>query len=310
MRVAAVDIGTNTTRLLVADVMADGGSEGTVAWVDRRSVVTRLGEGVDSTKELGEEPMARTVAVLATFGEALRSLRCDSARAIATSATRDAGNRERFLDRAEVVLGVRPEVISGAEEARLSFAGTTGGVAGPGPYLVIDPGGGSTEFVLGTATPEAVTSVDIGSVRLTERELPDRPASPAQLAAARRHVDDLLTSRVERPARVGTAIGVGGTYTSLAAIHRGLAAYDSDLVHGTRLGVTDLHELTDRLATLTLPETEAIPSLDPARAPVLLGGAVVAERALRHVGSGHITVSERDILDGVVLSQVHWESRG
>lgn len=296
MRVAAVDIGTNTTRLLIADV--DGEH---VTRLDRRAIVTRLGQGVDVNRRLLPEAIDRTVTVLVDYAEAIRDAGCVRVRAVATSATRDAANRDDFLDAAATVLGVRPEMISGGEEAQLSFSGTTAGVAGPPPALVIDLGGGSTEFVLGADAPHYLVSVDIGSVRLTEQALPAHPASRAQLAAARRRVDDVLTG-VVLPEAPGTTFGVGGTFTSLAALHLGLQAYDPDRVHGTSLGIDDLRALVDRLAPLTIGETEAIPSLDPARAPVLLGGAVVAERAVCHVGAAAIVVSEHDILDGIVRS--------
>ncbi len=303
-RVAALDIGTNTARMLVADVAGPGLLQPRVAWLDHRSTVTHLGQAVDRTGELQTEAIDRTVAVLRRYGDAIRSWECEAVRAVATSATRDAANRDVFLDRAELAIGARPEVIDGAAEAALSFAGSTGGLDAPPPFLVVDPGGGSTEFVAGHDVPDRVVSVDIGSVRLTERALPDKPATVAQLAAARHHVDELLATHVSIAAGGATVVGVGGTYTALAAIHRGLEVYDSDVVHGTEVSLAALHELADRLATLTLAEIAAIPSLDPARAPVLLGGAVVAERALRHLGAGAITVSERDILDGIAVSLV------
>ncbi len=300
-RVAAVDIGTNTTRLLVADVSSSGGR----THVERRhhrSIVTRLGQGVDASGELHPEAIDRTVATLAAYRGEIETWGCQRLRAVATSATRDAANRESFLDGAGAALGIRPEVIDGAAEAALSFAGATSVVASPPPYLVIDPGGGSTEFVFGTTTVERVVSVDIGSVRLTERRLPRNPATPQDLAAARHHVDELLARDISEPFAAASTVGVGGTYTALAAIRLDLGAFDDGVVHGSRLVTADLHELADEIATMTLEQIESIPSLDPARAPVLLGGAVVAERALRHVGGDSITISIRDILDGIALS--------
>ncbi len=297
MRVAAVDIGTNTTRLLIAEVEGDR-----VRRLDRRSIVTRLGQGVDAGRRLLPEAIDRTVSVLAGYGEAIRDAGCARLRAVATSATRDAVNRDEFLDAAVAELGIRPEMITGEEEAQLSFSGTTAGAAGSPPFLVIDLGGGSTEFVLGTGAPAYLVSVDIGSVRLTEQTLPEHPASPAHIAGARRRVDEVLAAGVALPEAPGTTLGVGGTFTSLAAIHLGLDFYDADRVHGTSLGLDDLRRLIDGLAPLTIGETEAIPALDPARAPVLLGGAVVAERAARHVGAEAVVVSEHDILDGIIRS--------
>jgi exopolyphosphatase/guanosine-5'-triphosphate,3'-diphosphate pyrophosphatase len=297
VRVAAVDIGTNTTRVLIAGVAGEQ-----VTRLDRRAIVTRLGQGVDVNRRLLPEAIDRTVEVLAGYAEAIREAGCTRVRAVATSATRDATNRNDFLDAAAAVLGVRPEMITGEEEAQLSFSGTAAGAAGPSPYLVVDLGGGSTEFVLGTESPTYLVSVDIGSVRLTEQALAEHPASPARISEARRRVDDVLAAGVALPEAPGTALGVGGTFTSLAAIHLGLETYDPDRVDGTRLHIDDLVGLVDRLAPLTIAETEAIPALDPARAPVLLGGAVVAERAVRYSGADAIVVSEHDILDGIVRS--------
>lgn len=301
MRVAAIDIGTNTTRLLIAEM--DGGN---MTRIDRRAIVTRLGQGVAGNRSLLPEAVDRTIAVLAEYADAIRTAGCARMRAVATSATRDAANRRIFLDAAAGVLGARPEMITGEEEAELSFAGTTAGIEGAPPYLVIDLGGGSTEFVLGVEAPSYLVSVDMGSVRLTEQALPAHPASPSQVDAARRRTDEVLADGVELPQRPATVLGVGGTFTSLAAIHLALAVYDADRVHGTPLSADDLRDLVDRLAPLTIAATEAIPALDPARAPVLLGGAIVAERSVRRAGAEAILVSERDILDGIVLSLVGW----
>lgn len=295
MRVAAVDIGTNSTRLLVAEGAPDG-----LRWLERRVVVTGLGKGVDATGRLDGEAIGRTVGVLAAYGTALRNAGAERVLAVATSATRDAANRDEFLDAAEGVLGVRPEVISGDDEARLSFRGATAGLPGPAPYLVIDPGGGSTEFVLGESAPEFVASIDIGSVRITERALPGRPASTADLLAAASSVEAMFRE-VDLPGTPGTVVGVGGTYTSLAAIALDLPRYDRLQVHRSVLSLDDLTSLAGRLAGLTVEETAAIPSLDPARAPVILGGAIVAEAALRRSGRREVTVSEADILDGIAL---------
>jgi exopolyphosphatase/guanosine-5'-triphosphate,3'-diphosphate pyrophosphatase len=296
MIAAAVDIGTNSVRLLVA-----AAGEGELVERTRRVVVTGLGRGVDAGGELAEGPMAATLEVLAGYAAAVAA--ADRSRAVATSAVRDAANREHFLDRAADALGIRPEVISGEEEASLSFSGVTTGLVARAPYLVIDPGGGSTEFVYGTAAPEFRCSVDIGSVRLTERALPQRPAPGEAVCAAAALVDGFF-EQVALPGPPGTIVGVGGTYTSLAAIALDLAAHDRQAVHGTALTCEDLAGLVERLAGLTVEETAAIPSLDPARAPVLLAGAVVAERALRRVGGEEIIVSEADLLDGMALGLV------
>jgi exopolyphosphatase/guanosine-5'-triphosphate,3'-diphosphate pyrophosphatase len=296
VRVAAVDIGTNSTRLLIAEA-GDGG----LRWLERRVVVTGLGEGVDAKGLLSEEAIDRTVGVLAAYGNAIRNAGADRTLAVATSATRDALNRDEFLDRAEQVLGLRPEVISGDDEARLSFRGATSGIGRPGPFLVIDPGGGSTEFVFGDGEPIFIQSVDVGSVRITERSLPDRPAGTADLLAASSSVE-MMFRDLDLPGEPATVVGVGGTFTSLIAIALDLPYYDRLAVHHSVLGLQALGVLIGRLADLTVEQTAAIPSLDPARAPVLLGGAVVAEAALRRSGRREATISEADILDGIALT--------
>lgn len=296
MRVGAVDIGTNSMRLLVAEV--EGGE---VGWLDRRTTVTGLGSGVDSTGRLGETPMHRTIEVLARYGEALTAAGVVASRAVATSATRDADNRGEFLDRAEQALGIRPEVISGDEEAGLAFSGATRATELSPPYVVIDIGGGSTEFVFGREAISYRQSIDIGSVRMTDRVLPERPAPVEQLAVAQNLAAEMLGA-VELPAVPNGVIGVAGTFTSLSAISQDLPAYDPARVHGSTLTVSRIAELVLYLSLLSEEETAAIPSLDPARAPVLLAGAVVAEEAVRRTGSDEVVVSEHDSLDGIALS--------
>ena len=288
MRVAAVDIGSNTVRLLVRDGNAE---------LERHTDVVGLGTGVDATGVLSEAAMERAAAVLSGYGDQIRGHLVERVRAVATSASRDATNAGPFLDRVGGLLGVRPEVITGDEEAALSFRGASVGVPGVGPALVIDPGGGSTEFVFGDGAVDYSCSIDIGSVRLTDRMLSDRPASEAAVSAARDHVAGLF-SAVRLPGAPQRVIGVAGTFTSLAAIHIGLERYDRDRVHATAMTLTDLEGLVHRLAGLTVAETAAIPSLDPKRAPVLLAGAVVATEAVRLAG-GSVVVSEFDLLDAV-----------
>ena len=295
MRVAAVDVGTNSTRLLIADV-----EEGRLHAVERRVVVTGLGAGVDAGGGLGGPGAARTLEVLHTYRTAARAAGVGRLRAVATSAVRDAADREGFLGRAQGALGVRLEVIGGEEEAFLSFIGAAGVAAGPAPYLVIDVGGGSTEFVFGVDRPEFLRSVDLGSRRVTERCLRRHPAGGEALAAARQAAAGAF-AEVDLPGAAGTVLGTGGTYTALAAIALGLEKYDPDRVHGSVLALAALDGLADRLAELSLEETAALPSVDPARAPVLLGGAVVGAEALRRSGSTEIVVSEADLLDGIAL---------
>jgi exopolyphosphatase / guanosine-5'-triphosphate,3'-diphosphate pyrophosphatase len=297
MRVAAIDVGSNTVRLLVADAV-----DGDLRRADRRSIITRLAQGVDGTGRLDPAAVDRSLDALRAFASVIEDAGCDRIGVIATSAVRDAVNRTDFTEPADGLLGVAPVVLSGPEEAEMAFAGAVTGAVGQPPFLVIDLGGGSTEFVHGTDHVLSGVSVDVGSVRLTERMLPDRPSSPAAVDAAVRYVAELLAARVPVPGDFATVLGVGGTYTSLAAIHLGLDAHDRHQVHGTVIPIAGLDALVVELSRLDLAATEAIPSLAPGRAPVLLGGAVVAACAVHHVGAAAVTVSEHDILDGLALS--------
>jgi len=279
-------------RLLVAEVSGDRTED-----VIRDVEIIGLGRGVDATGRFDPERVEAALAVLRRYGKAAGDV--DRLRAVATSATRDAEDAPEFLERATAALGHPVDVITGIDEAGLSFRGATGGLP-PATSLVIDPGGGSTEFVLGEDTPRYSVTIDIGSVRLTERLLPDRPASAGQVAEAAAEVAEMF-GLVRLPSVPDRVIGVAGTFTSLAAIELGLDAYDPVAVHGSTVSLDALDRLVGELSTLTVEETAAIPSLDPRRAPVLLAGAVVAREALRASGRGEAMVSERDLLDGIVL---------
>ena len=292
MKAAAIDIGTNSMRLLLVHRIGDG-----VVDLGRYERVTGLGRGVDATGELSEEAMDRTLLALSEFGGRMRDAGVDRRRAVATSAARDARNREAFFDRAELALGIRPDLISGDEEAALAFAGATGPGAGPGPHLVVDIGGGSTEFV----TVEGGRSFDLGSVRLTDRILTDRPPASEQLGAARAHVAEMLLPVAPF---AGSVIGVAGTWTSLARIQRGVPTSDPDPARLPSLSRAEIGALVGRLAVLTEQQTAALPGLDPARAPVILAGAVIAEGAAAAVAAETVAVSERDLLDGVAAELV------
>lgn len=296
MRVAAVDVGTNAVRLLVADVV-----DGSLEEVTRRATITRLGQDVDRTGAFAANAVSRTLDVLTDYGTAMEDLGVDRRHIIATSAARDAANSADFLEAAAIAAGARPEVIDGDAEARLSFRGATSRRDAAGIVLVIDVGGGSTEFVAGESEPVYAASVDVGSVRLTERCLQSLPAGRAAVAGAREHAAELLAARLELLA-ADAVVGVGGTYTSLCAVNLGLAEYERDTVDGSRLGLDELAALVDRLGALSLDEIAAIPTMEPGRAPVILGGAIVAEQALAATGAAALTVSESDILDGVALS--------
>ncbi|HEX2369223.1 MAG TPA: Ppx/GppA phosphatase family protein [Acidimicrobiia bacterium] len=298
MRVAAVDIGTNSMRLFVADQI-----DGSLEEVERHSAVTRLGQGVDRERRLGEEPMRRTIEVLAVFGQRIADLGAERVRVVATSASRDAVNRKEFFDRAEAALGHRPELIPGDEEASLAFKGATLGSAAT-PTLVVDIGGGSTELVFGSVGPEMAVSIDIGSVRVTERAVPDRPAPPHQIEAGRELVAGALAGAV-LPGTPERTIGVAGTITSLAAMTLRLAAYDPEVVHGSEVTMVDVTRLVEELSQLSIEKTAAaFPALDPGRAPVILGGAICAEAVLRYFGLAGYHVSESDMLDAIALSLV------
>ena len=286
----AVDIGTNTVRLLIRDGEVE---------LERRIVIVGLGVGVDATGVLAPEAMERAAVVLAEYGALLDRHGAVQRRAVATSACRDAANSEEFLDRVATLIGVRPEVIPGEEEAVLSFRGATGSVPGGGSTLVIDPGGGSTEFVYGTDSVEYARSIDIGSVRLNDRMPAGRPASAAVVASARAAVREEL-SAVRLPGIPHRIIGVAGTYTSLAAIHLGLQQYDRERVHGARMSVAALDGMIERFAGLTLEQTAVIPAMDPKRAPVMLSGAIIAAESVRLAGQ-EVIVSEYDLLDALVV---------
>lgn len=286
MRVGAVDIGTNSVRLLITDGMKE---------LEREVVVTGLGQGVDATGRLSEGAMDRTVEALSRYGELMTAHDVEKRRAIATSACRDAANRDEFFDPAESALGVRPDLISGEEEASLAFSGAVMGLGSAKSLLVSDIGGGSTEFV----NSDGLISVDIGSIRLTDRQLPNRPPSGEKLEAARASVRELFTEIGSMPA--AELVGVAGTWTSLAAIALDLDEYDRARVHESRISAEAVGDLVSRLARLTVDETAAIPSLDPRRAPVILAGAVIADAVLGVFGFDEVVVSENDTLDAVAL---------
>jgi exopolyphosphatase/guanosine-5'-triphosphate,3'-diphosphate pyrophosphatase len=248
---------------------------------------------------MGETAVGATVECLEGFAATIGSLGADRIGAVATSASRDAENGTEVMERIAGILGVVPEIVTGEREARLAFGGATADRGTSGPEVVVDIGGGSTELIRGHGSRILWShSYDIGSVRLTDRCLPDRPALRGQLEAAADEVARILGEPTPR-VRTAVAIGVAGTFTSLAAIHLGLAAYDPDAVDGTTLGVDDVAALVDRLSRLSVSQTAALPSLEPRRAPIILSGAVIAEQVLRTIGAERVIVSEHDLLDGL-----------
>jgi exopolyphosphatase/guanosine-5'-triphosphate,3'-diphosphate pyrophosphatase len=305
-RVAAVDCGTNSLRLLLADV--DPGQAG-LTDVIRRMEIVRLGQGVDQTGRLAPEALARTMAVLREYADVIARSGAQAVRMVATSATRDADNAAEFVRQVKEVLGVAPEVLTGGEEAVLSFTGATAELAAgpdPGPFLVADIGGGSTEFVLGEAgsPPAHSISVNIGCVRMTERHLHGDPPSDEEVAAAVADIDAALEEVAAAvPARrARTLVGLAGSVTTVAAIAMGLPAYDAARIHHARVAAADVHAVTRGLLAQTRAGRAAIGVMHPGRADVIGGGALVLDRLMRRFGFAGVLVSEHDILDGMAWS--------
>ncbi|MFD3403538.1 exopolyphosphatase [Kribbella sp. NPDC058693] len=295
-RVAAIDCGTNSIRLLIADLV-----DGQLVEVDRRMTIVRLGQGVDATGAFAPEALMRVFKAADDFAAVIESV--DRLRFVATSAARDVSNRDEFLAGIEARLGVRPEIISGEEEAELSFRGATMSLDLPAPYLVADIGGGSTELVLGDQNGvRAAESLDIGSVRLTERHITTDPTSPAELAAITKDIDALLDGTTVPLADTRALIAVAGTATTVAAVALGLPEYDRNAVHHAQLTAADVRRTTAWLTTSTRAERSAVRSIHPGRVDVIGAGALILQRLTDRLPVDALTVSEHDILDGVALS--------
>jgi exopolyphosphatase/guanosine-5'-triphosphate,3'-diphosphate pyrophosphatase len=283
--------------LLVADVR-----DGSLEEVARVTKITRLGEGVDERKRLLPVPIARVRNVLTDFRREAEQLGAERTLAVATSAVRDAENGEAFLGEIEWSYGFTTRLLTGDEEAQLTFRGVSLGREVAADTLVIDIGGGSTELVVGGADGLRFhDSLDLGCVRLTERFLHSDPPTGEELDACAEAVSTLLAERVPSDVRPETTIGVAGTITSIAALDLGLAEYDAERVHGHRLSGEGVVAQLDRLAAVPLAERREIPALDPDRAPVIVAGAVILREALDHFGLDGLEVSEHDILDGAAL---------
>src|SRR6266545_1470767 len=300
MRVAAVDLGTNSTRFLVADV-----ENGAVKEVVRGLRITGLGEGVDARRRLLPLPIARVRNSLSDFRREIERLGAERTLAVGTSAVRDADNGEAFLGEVEWSYGFATRLLSGHEEAMMMFRGVTSERELSAGTVIVDIGGGSTELVAGG--PDGVhwhDSLDIGSVRLTERFLDSDPPSAAELESCATAVQALLSERVPDEIRSGTrsAVGVAGTITSIAALALGLDEYDRDRVDGFELTAEALREQLDRLASVPIAERRRLRPLDPERAPVIVAGAVIARETLAFFGRAALEISERDILDGAALA--------
>jgi len=316
VRVAAIDCGTNSLRLLVAD--ADP-HRGTLTDLVRRMEIVRLGQGVDATGHLAPDALARTFRVLAEYAAIVADSAAVAVRMAATSATRDAANAAEFVRGVTGILGVPPEVLSGGQEASLSFIGATAELASPGPgrerfappYLVVDIGGGSTEFVLGGgqaggAGPVAAISVDIGCVRMTERHLHSDPPTGSQIAAATADIDAAIGRAAAEvsPQRARTLVGLAGSVTTVAGIALELPAYDASRIHHARIPASQVHAVTRMLLGQTRAQRSQIGVMHPGRIDVIGAGALVLDRILAQLGFAEVVVSEHDILDGIAWSLV------
>ena len=322
-RVAAVDCGTNSLRLLVADVDLDRAE---LTDLSRRMEIVRLGQGVDQTGRLAPDALARTIGVLREYADIIAGSAVQSVRMVATSATRDAANAAEFVHRVEEVLGVAPEVLTGPQEAMLSFTGATAELAAArgGPFLVTDIGGGSTEFVLGPpggyggavsppvsggsrggVPPDySLISVNIGCVRMTERHLHGDPPTRLEIAAATADIDAALevVGEAVPVAEARTLVGLAGSVTTVAAIAMGLPAYDPARIHHARVCAADVHAVTCDLLAQTRAARAQIGVMHPGRVDVIGGGALVLDRLMGRFGFGEVLVSEHDILDGMAWS--------
>jgi exopolyphosphatase / guanosine-5'-triphosphate,3'-diphosphate pyrophosphatase len=299
-RVAAIDCGTNSIRLLVADLSAAGAAD-----VVRRMEIVRLGEGVDRTGAFAPAAIERTRTVLADYTAQLRGLGVERARMVATSASRDVANRADFVDMVRRTLGQDPDVITGDEEARLSFAGATWSLSGVAPpYLVVDIGGGSTEFVLGERTVTHAASVDIGCVRLTERHLHGDPPTTREVAAATANARAgvALAGESVPMTAAGTLVGLAGSVTTVAALALRVPAYDPARIQHARIGYDRVAEVTEMLLRATRGERAALPVMHPGRVDVIGAGALVLRTVMEEVGAESVVASEHDILDGIADS--------
>jgi exopolyphosphatase/guanosine-5'-triphosphate,3'-diphosphate pyrophosphatase len=304
-RVAAIDCGTNSIRLLIAEPDGSGGLND----LKRRLEIVRLGQGVDATGEFRPDALRRTFAAVDDYAELIKKAEVpiEKVHFVATSAARDAKNRDSFLLGIKERLGVQADVISGETEARLSFMGALSRVTPDGePVLVMDIGGGSTELITGSAAGElhSAISLDIGSVRVTERFLKQTPVADDDLERATTYVDELLAGSGVDFDSIGTWIGVAGTATTLAGVYLELERYDRERVHGARIPVPAIAELLNRLAGLTVEEIRALPSMHPGRADVITGGALVETRVAKRLHVAELIVSESDILDGIALQLI------
>lgn len=319
--VAAIDCGTNSIRLLISAVVENGGEEVELMDLVRRMEIVRLGQGVDRTGRFAPEALERTFEALRGYAGLMEShgveFGTDTVRMAATSATRDAANRQEFVDGVRAIIGVEPEVITGAEEAALSFIGATAeleaddDLAFPRPFLVVDIGGGSTEFVIGhkddagaESAVRASCSVDVGCVRMTERHLTDDPPTEAQITAAIADIDAALDQAVATVPleQAATVVCVAGTATTVAGIDLDLPDYDSERIHHARVPAARAHAIAQELLAMRHEDRAAIGVMHPGRVDVIGSGALILDRILARTGAGEFVASEQDILDGLAWS--------
>jgi exopolyphosphatase / guanosine-5'-triphosphate,3'-diphosphate pyrophosphatase len=305
-RAAAIDIGTNSVLLLIAETRGER-----VEALVERATITRLGQNVDKTRRLSPEACTRTLNCLEQYAHILDQMHVERLAVVGTSAMRDAEGGDDFLSDAERVLGTRPRVIDGTEEAHLSYAGALSGLAVSGEVVVCDVGGGSTEIISGTVTAatrsvSSAVSLDVGSVRLFERHVRSDPPTFEQLQAVREDIQKAL-AQVPRPHPGATLVGVAGTITTLAALEQGLVRYDPALVHGAKLERAIVQRLLLRLRVLSVAQRKTLPGLEPARADVIVTGAAIAVELLAWSGANELLVSDRGVRWGLILGMLAGE---
>ena len=298
MRVAAIDVGTNSTRLLVAEEKPGGFRS-----IDRRMVITRLGQGVDRSRILAPEALERTLRTIAEYAATCGELGVERLIVTGTSAVRDARNRDEFFDGVQKLTGAPAELLSGEQEARATFLGTLSDLSEAGTVMVVDIGGGSTELIVGEGEPSRLVSMDIGCVRLFEKYLESDPPTKEEIEALRAEVDEaLLKVREELAVPAGARlIGVAGTVTQLATLKAGTPVYDPDVTHHSVLSHGDVRSIARRLEMLKYEQRKRVKGLEPGRADVIIAGAEILLGVMEAFDLPEVLVSERDILDGLVL---------
>jgi len=297
MRVAAIDCGTNSIRLLIADI-----HDGQFKEVHRQMEVVRLGQGVDKNKAFDPEAIERTLKVTGEYARVIAAKGVEKVRFCATSATRDASNRQIFIDGVKGILGIKPEVIPGEEEAALSFMGATKELSAlDGPFLVVDIGGGSTEFVLGTDRVESARSVNIGCVRMAERHLNQQPPTLDSVASATRDIDAAIAEAAKDVAMTTakSLVCVAGTATTVAAAALELSEYDRYAIHLSRIPAQKVHDVAAMFQAMSREEIAALGYMHPGRVDVITSGSLVLSRVLHATGASEFIASESDILDGI-----------